>query len=274
LPLQHDRPVDDYVDFARRISLPALSVVESMEEAHRFAKEQGVKGVAFVAYHPDAVSAAGVAIGDTSIGLLTTFQQASKRLHRYSSFAMLQASLNDEGAPLLSEGPFVCRFEEAVPTRCYHRISETILVLDSLLDWIERERVPTVLRLTASDFEELGSKGRVLCIALYRDPDDAHKTEQAIKAFATTSDLELSERYYYGIMDATAYESYQQHLGFETSSIQPHIVLKNWSTKEYWQDASYRLDIIRFLHDFESGVIPSQSKHKDKQQRRQSYGLV
>jgi Thioredoxin-like domain len=275
LPLHHDRSVDDYVDFARRISLPAVSFVQSMEEAHRFAKEQGVKGVAFVAYHPDAVAAAGGTagnIGDTSIGLLKTFQQASKRLHRYSSFAiMLQPSLNDEGALLLSEGPFICRFEEAVPTRCYHLVSETLLVeLDSLLDWIERERMPTVSRLTASDLEEVGSKGRVLCIALYRDPDDAHKAEQAIREFATTSDVELRERYYYGIMDATTYESYLQRLGFETSSAEPHIVLKNWSTTEFWQDASYRLDITRFLYDVESGVIPSQSKRKNKQQRRQS----
>jgi hypothetical protein len=266
-PLQHDRDVDDFLDFARRMSSPAVSIVQSMEEAHKFAIEQGVDGVAFVAYHPAAVSTTEPA---KNIALLKTFHQASQRLHRYSSFAVLQPTLNEEGSPLLSEGPFICRLEDAVPTRCYDRISETLLIeLDSLLDWVDRVRIPTVSRLIASGLEELGSKGRVLCLAVYFDPKDATDAERALKVFATTGAPELRDEYYFGVVDGAKHKMYLRHLGFEdSSSARPQIFLTSFSTKEYWQDATYGLDINRFLHDVKDGAIPRQSKRKNKARRK------
>lgn len=266
-PLQHDRAVDDFVDFARRMSSPAISVVQSMEEAHKFASEQGVDGVAFVAYHPAAVSTTEPA---KNIALLKAFHQASQRLQKYSSFAVLQPTLNEEGSPLLSEGPFICRLEDAVPNRCYDRISETLLgELDSLLDWVDRVRIPTVSRLIPSRLEELGSKGRVLCLAVYFDPKDATDADLALKVFATTGAPELRDEYYFGVVDGTKHKMYLRHLGFEdASSARPQIFLTSFSTKEYWQDATIGLDINRFMHDVKDGAIPRQSKSKNKTRRK------
>jgi Thioredoxin-like domain/Thioredoxin len=252
-PLQHDRSVDDFVDFARRMSMSSVSVVQTMEEAQRFAKEQGVDGVAFVAFHPKG-SMSATETG--SIGWLETFREAAQRLRRYCAFVVLQPWSN-EGAQLVGEGPFICRLEDDVPVRCYDGISETI-DLDGLVSWIERERIPTVSSLTATGLEELGNKGHQVCVA-----------KVALREYATTGAPAIRERYYYGIIDASTYEVYLRQLGYDTSNPQPQIFLKNFLTKEYWQNATYGLDITSFLNDVEEGVVPSQSKRKN-QQRPQS----
>lgn len=250
-PLQHDRPVDDYVDFARRMSMPAVTTIKSIEEAHRFAEEQGTDGVAFLACDP---------IDDES-SLLKTFKEASRRLQRHTSFAALQSS-QDVAANVLSQGPFICRLEKDIPMRCFHQTSE-LMELDSLLDWVERERIPTVSRLTASSLEELSQRGRLLCLVVYEQEREASRAEDALKRFATNGSPSLRDHYFYGSMEYPKYKRYLEHLGFESLTTFPQLFVKNMATKEYWQNATYGLDDLeRFIRDVESGIVLSQSVRK------------
>jgi hypothetical protein len=241
----------DFTSFARRMEGPAISLVPSLSAALAEASD----GVAFIAYHPAAVTAFNLDGKIASSRLTQVFGQAARKLQASGTFTLLDTShaeSDEEAAAIasaLGEGPYICRLENEVKPRCYYKISDS-MTADPLKEWIARENVPTVSTVGASNFNKLSKKGKPLCLAIVKK--DAAEATSILKKYAIG--VPSAENYIFATVDGVQWKRFIDQFGVKIADL-PQLLLLDSPKKLYWHNATYNLDVERFLRDVESGVI-------------------
>lgn len=248
----------DFLSFAQRMNGPAISLVPSTEAALSATTD----GVAFIAYHPAAVTASDLVGKIASSRLTQVFGQVARRLQAAGTFTILdtsQTESDEEAAALaskLGEGPYICRLEDEIEPRCYYKISDS-MTMEPLKEWIKRENIATVSTVDSSNFHKLNKKGKPLCLAVVRK--DGTEAKSILKKYAIGGPSR--DTYIFGTIDGVQWKRFLDQFGVKLDDL-PQLLLLNSPKKQYWYNNTYSLEIDRFLRDVEAGVI--EKKHSGK----------
>jgi protein disulfide-isomerase A1 len=253
------RKPEEFTSFAKKISKPIVQDIASVQEALAYAEKDTDDGVVFVAYHPDLQ---GDSVEDQlqSTSLTQIYAQVARKEQVSGHFLLLKDPSShdfsllgvDEGA-----GPLVCRVEAHVPPRCF--TSAANATTDSLHEFVRAANVATVTPLGPHNFHKVGRVGRPLAIAVIDTKDDKHvqQCKQALSEFAISGPETIRNKYYYGYMDGNQWNKFLAQFNVSPSHM-PQVFVLDVPSKEFWQDASYEMNVDKFLSAIDSGDVKSQ----------------
>jgi hypothetical protein len=256
------RKEEELLFFAAKMVRPVVQLVNSVEEAEKFAAKETEEGVAFLAYHPDAVEGEGQGQeSDLDKKLQKSrwtqvYAQVARSQKAYGHFALLEK--NPEAAVLgQPEGkPFVCRLEANVPPHCFESSPETVDKTD-LLDFVRSTIVPTVSHLGPHNFHKVSRSGRPLVIGAVSAADktaEVAQVKQVLTKYALEGPAEIRDKYYYGWLDGKAWSRFLEQFDVLPDEL-PQIFVLNVPKKTYWQNATYQMSLDAFLAAVQDGTV-------------------
>jgi len=276
------RDADSMIEFAERMSRPAVTVVAGLEDALKEIvtggggkkRKVGVgDGVGFVAYDPNAPSI-GVGEGGTqnlaaflsSSKGLQVFGQVARKLQHEARFAVLPPSLTPLqlaafGIVERPEGPVLMRIEEGVDASVYTGPNES----PEFLGFVRDNNVALVTELAGNNFRAMGKMGRPLAIAVV-DGKDRDKTEpyiENVRDYAKNG--ALRKGYVFCRMDGKTWKGFLEQFPIDSDKL-PTFLLLDSPKKQYWYDEMFSNSVGGFLEAVEEGKIEVQKlvqKRKD-----------
>jgi protein disulfide-isomerase A1 len=257
------RTEKDFLDFATKLQQPVVASVTTVTQAKQIAA-QAEEGVAFLAYHPAAVTGSDVDAKLQSTALLQVLAQVARKMRAVATFALLDTSAaqDDEAAAALaselSDGPFVCRLEANVQPRC---ITDEKIGMESLLQWIEAQNLATVSHLGAHNFHKVGRSGKPVVIAVVAEEntEELETAKRSLAQYATAG--KYKEKYNYGWFDGNVWKRFLAQFDVVPADM-PQVIVLNVPMKQYWQNESYKLNVDDFLEDVQNGKVELKSAGK------------
>lgn len=238
--------------FATKLSGPAVTVVNSYDEALHFASTQTDEGVAFLGYDPRS-----------SENAPTEFHQVFNRVARLQRVSAHFVWLNPGQEERSYQ--FIHKIEPTVQPRSYEtkETDITTINVDSFGAWVKEHNVPLVSELGPNNFHRIGRNGRPLVISVV-DFNDA-KQKAAVKDHLTDYAKQLTDeeadKYYYGIMDGKRWGKFLGQFDVVDSE-NPQTIVLEVPTKTYWQNSTYK-NTLEFMKAVETGEIKSQTAKKN-----------
>jgi protein disulfide-isomerase-like protein len=257
----HDYPggrkKEEFLDFAEKMNRPAVDSVSSTELAVERVTKNTETGVAFVVYH-SAVQGSTMENKLQSTLLTQVVAQVARKQRAYAEFMLLEL---DEEEEKEKQAPFFCRLEMHVEPRCYEDMAGVNTV--DLLNFVREQNVPTVSHLGPSNFHKLGRNGRPLVIGVVdgQDADQVSKMKETLAKYAVAGDANLRDKYYYGWFDGKVWQKFLEQFDVLPED-SPQIFCLNVPKKQYWQNATYKLNVDDFLADVADGTIERKSAGK------------
>ncbi|CAB9523293.1 Protein disulfide isomerase [Seminavis robusta] len=282
------RKESDFVAFADRLSRPVVTMLNSVEQAHKYTKDQTYgHGVSFLCHDP----AASKALADAAESTVTIDKLAAKSpiLHvcklvarkemADAHFAALATSVDtssitglpapsepttdneggEQDSDVATEQGFVCRLEDGVPSRCMLE-KQTTIDIDSLWEFVKVNNVASLTELGPQNLHRIGRLGRPLVVGVADVGNEAqlNQLKQNLESFAINGPPRLtSEKYYFGWMDGVRWSKFLQQFDISQDDL-PQIFVMDVPNRLYWQDPAYKEQTLEaFLTAIEDGIIVS-----------------
>lgn len=250
------RKEKELIAFAEKLSRKEVTEMSTVAAAMEALGTRTDEGVAFLAYHPQ-VTGNNVDEKLQSSLLTQVFAQVARKQKAYGSFFLLDAKAEDIAANALPEGPFVCRLEKNVTPRCYDKNIPDVN-LNDMLQFVREQNVPIVSFLGPHNFNKVGRNGRPLVIGVINAEDaeqvDLVKRELASYAMSGTH----ADKYYYGFFDGKAFQKFLSQFDVVPEEM-PQVFLLDVPNREFWQNATFKLNVNDFLNAVADGSIPKRS---------------
>jgi protein disulfide-isomerase-like protein len=236
----------DFMKFAEKMNRPPVQSIDSVAAAYTYAAGQE-EGVVFVGFHTEG--------RDTSF-VGKVFAQVAHKQRAFGHFLWLDVAAPDLSTTLgqTDQAPLVCRLEENVTPVCFETIADVNSV--NLLQFVKTNNFPTVNKLGPQNFGKIGRSGRPLVIGVVdaKNEEQLKSVKQALSTYATQGDIELRNKYYYGWFDGRQWNKFLDQFNVKPED-SPQVFVLHVPDKKFWQNATYGIDIDKFLADVSNGTI-------------------
>jgi thiol-disulfide isomerase/thioredoxin len=235
--------------FADKMSAPAITVVNTYDEALEAAASKTEEGVAFLGYDPKSTA-------ESPTPLHQIFSQVARRRQAAAHFLWLEN-------PEERDYAFVHRIETGVRPKGYDMEKE--MTTESLIQWVGEENIALVATLGPSNFHRIGNNGRPLVISVVDMENEEQST--AIKAhmmeYVTTVPPEQADQYYYGMIDGKKWARFLEQFNVVPEEC-PQTLVLDVPQKKFWQNSTYT-NLFDFMAAVNDGSIPSDYASKSGQ---------
>jgi len=272
------RDADSMITFAEKMSMPAVKVVSSYDDALGDvvrtdpSRDVGVgDGVGFIAYDGSAAKLEEVgeigadergvkaleALLASSVGL-QVFGQVARKLQAEASFGVLHAGatadeLEKFGIKDGHKGPVLMKVEENVPTVVYDGPLNSM----EFLDFVKLNNVALITELAGNNFRAMSKKGKPLAIAVV-DGQDTVKTEaylQEAREYAQNGPDRAN--YMFCRMDGKTWKGFLDQFPIDSDNL-PTILLLDSTKKQYWHNDTVSNNFGEFLEAVKDGKVEVQ----------------
>ena len=231
------RDADSIIDFAEKMSKPAVRMVGSLEEALKDVAGTNPENVAFLMYDPQ-----GKANDDVEKLMQTTtdlqvWNQVGRKIQAHASFAVLRPEVTADTVKKFgvgSAGPFLIKIERDVDPIVY----EGEVNSPDVLDFVKKHNVALVTKLGPDNFRATGTLGKPLAIGVVDYEDKEGRTERLlseITRFAKSGPPEIRDKFLYAHMDAKKWASFLKKFGVNTNDLPDFFVL-DVPTRKFWKE--------------------------------------
>jgi hypothetical protein len=237
--------------FAQKMNLPSVTLVSSYEEALEFAKNTQ-EGVAFVGFDADAKGGSAEELLQSTLAA-QVFGQVARKKKAFAYFCWLRP-----GAAGLEKLKGVYRFVNRIETGVEPRLWETQdPSTDGLMEFVQEQMIPLVSMFGPHNFQKIGKNGRPLVIGVVDESNAEQVTavKDHLKAFITSSDKEIVEKYYYGVMDGVKWSKFLEQFNVLPKD-NPQVFILDVPKKRFWQNATIP-NVFDFMKAVEDGTITS-----------------
>jgi len=271
------RDADSMIDFAEKMSKPAVKLVHSYQEFETEMHLTSPSSVAFLAFDPKAKlvqptttkkesSIHGEELSDvekylSSTHALQVFGQVARKLQSSASFGYLtvdgKQDLSQFGLDLKvynHKGPILAKIEKDVDPVVY----EGDMNSPDLLEWVKLQNVALVTELTGQNFRTLSQMGRPLLMGIVDPEDDqSQKLKGAIKHVAKEN-KEFKDMYRFTTMDGKKWSKFLSQFDVDPKEL-PQLLVLNVESRIFHQNATIT-DVTTFLQGVSDGSIPGREQ--------------
>lgn len=252
------RSAEDIIDFARKMSSPAITTVSSYEDAIERALETE-QGIGFVVYSPQV---SGETLDEQLLSTTITQVAAQVSRKRQATAAFFLYTGDQPGAFGVKEGEFVVKIEEHVAPVVWTLPEE--IHSPALLEWVDETNYPLVSVLGPNNFNRLGNAGKLMAMGIVDggDADMVATIKNQLADYATNGPEGITNQYRFGVLDGKKWGKFLEQ--FEVSGeIMPQFLVLDVPTREYWLDPNYKT-VKTFLEAIDNGDIKMQDHHSHR----------
>lgn len=274
------RDADSMIEFAEKMSMPAVSLINSREEFDEQVSAKSGNGVAFLVYDPKAKEVSKNTAKSKGVDELTSvekylastntvqvFGQVARKLQDKASFALLHPNKGSKqelakfGLDGKSKGPFIVKIENDVDPMFYEYDSN--LNSMDLLDFVKNNNVALVTDLQGHNFRSVAHLGKPLFIGVV----DGEKvgTDDTMTSFV--SDLkgfakgEGSGDYTFATMDGKKWTNFLKQFSVYPAALPQYLVLD--APKRMYHQNETITDIEAFVSGIKDGSIPQREQESN-----------
>lgn len=265
------RDADSIIDFAEKMSKPAVKLISSVLELE--GEEQVSHDYLFMAYDPKAklvepkeqsVNGEELTPGEKyllSSTALQVYGQVARKLQSSASFVLLSPQvhgmidLTSYGLDIKKQrGYLLAKIEKDTDPLIYNGE----LTSPDFLDWVKQNNAALVTELTSQNFRTLSQMGKPTVIGVY-DPDDPKTSslKKEIKKVANNM-KEWRDSYRFAVMDGKKWSNFLSQFDVKSTALPQYLVL-NITSRMFHQNENVT-DIIEFLKGVSDGSIPSRKQ--------------
>ena len=268
------RDADSMIEFAEKMSMPAVSLVHSREEADE-ALATSSNGVLFMAFDPKAKevskntakSKGGEELTPVekflaSTNTLQVFGQVARKVQDRSTFMLLHPGSKDEiekfGLNGKSKKPFIVKIENDVDPLVYDY--EGQLNSMNFMDFVKENNVALVTDLQGHNFRSVGHLGKPLFIGIV----DSAKvgTDDKMSSFVSKlrnfakgegSGKDVKDDYKFATMDGVKWSNFLKQFSISSKDL-PQILVLDVPKRKFYQNETIA-DIEAFVKGMKNGTI-------------------
>jgi hypothetical protein len=239
--------------FAKKMSGPAVHVVQNYDEAFKYAEEETPEGVAFLGFDPRSST-------DDMTSFHQIFNQVARQQQASAYFVWMVPGQEERNYQLLH------KIEAKIRPKSYedHDVDITAMNTESLTAWVKANNVPLIAELGPSNFNRIGKKGRPLALSVVDFDNEAQK--KAIKehmlTYASSLPAKDMDKYYFGIIDGKKFAKFLEQFDVVQNE-NPQMVVMDVPTKTFWQNSTYK-NMVDFMNAIDDGEIEAQVATKPK----------
>lgn len=244
--------------FGKKMSGPSVTILNSYNDAMKYAAESTDDGVAFLGYDAQATGSDKDVLASTT--LAQVYAQAARKEKAFGHFLWLKPGAEGIGERATR---FVSRIETGVDPQFWMDAApasdetDSAITTESLLTFIRKENVPTLSTLGPTNFQKIGNSGRPLVISVLDMENKELVTavkDHMVNFIASPLAKEYKEKYYFSLMDGKKWAKFLQQFNvLEVDN--PQVFLLDVPSKHFWQNASYNT-VGEFLNGVKNGTIP------------------
>jgi hypothetical protein len=248
------RTKEKLIGFARKMSLPAVQVVDNYEAALKIASDNE-PGVAFILYDK-TLTGGNVQEELQSTLLAQVFTQVARKQQALASFVLLKPS-GEELAPMIPgvtslPDSFVAKIERDVDP-VFWDMKE--LTSYKFIDFVTANNLKLVTEIGPNNFFKIGKLGKSLVIGCVdaSDKEQVKAMETQLAEYAKNGPKAITSQYYFAYMDGQLWQKFLQQFSIHAV---PQIFVLHVPTKAYYQHETYSQNVKSLLEAVDNGLIP------------------
>ena len=256
------RKKHEIVGFARKMSLPAVQVVESYDAALTLAADNE-PGVVFL-LHDTGLTGSTLQEELQSTLLAQVFTQVARKQQSMANFAIIQSpvtkSTSTDGGeerpspiPGLVDLPdaFIAKIEPGVDPIFWDQKELTSF---SFIDFVTENNIKLVSDMGPNNFYKIGKIGRSLVIGCVDggNPEQIESMKRSLLEYAKNGPKAITSQYYFGYMDGHLWQKFLEQFSIHTL---PQVFVLHVPTKTFYQNETYAQDVKGFLEAIDNGLI-------------------
>ena len=256
----------EIVGFARKMSLPAVQVVESYEAALKLAGDNE-PGVVFL-LHDKGLTGSNLQEELQSTLLAQVFNQVARKQQALANFAILKPTAVTDGEeipspiPGLSDLPdsFIAKIEPGVDPFFWDKKELTSF---SFIDFVTENNIKLVSDMGPNNFYKIGRIGRPLVIGCVdgSSREQIEAMEKSLSDYAKNGPKAITSQYYFGYMDGQLWQKFLEQFSIHTL---PQIFVLHVPTKTYYQNETYSHDVKALLEAIDNGLVTKRDAVKSR----------
>ncbi len=271
------RDADSMIEFAEKMSAPAVSLVHSFEEADS-AMSTSSNGVLFLAFDPKAKevskntakSKGGEELSLVEKYLASTntvqvFGQVARKVQDRATFALLHPTTSKDEIEKLGMGnveskkPFIAKIEKDVDPLVYEFDAKLLNSVD-FLDFVKKNNAALVTNLERQNFRSVAHLGKPLLIAVL-DTSKIGKDDTTtsfvsnLRNFAKGEGLgkDFNGDYKFATMDGTKWTNFLKQFSITPKAL-PQFLVLDAPARKFYQNETFT-DIEEFVKATKDGRI-------------------
>jgi protein disulfide-isomerase-like protein len=267
------RDADSMIDFAEKMSKPAVTLVHSYQDFETKMNLSSASTVAFLAFDPKAklveplknkASVHGEDLSDVEKYLSSTLTlqvvgQVARKLQSMASFGYLTVDKKQEISQFgldtkYEKGPILAKIEKDVDPIVYKGDMNS----QDVLEWVKLQNVPLIAELTGQNFRRISQMGRPLFIGVL---DPKGNSSQKVKADITKvakEHKEFKDIYRFTTMDGKKWFKFLSQFGIDSNAL-PQLLVLDVPSRIFHQNATIT-DVTTFLQGVADGSIPGREQ--------------
>lgn len=244
----------DIINFAQKMSEPAVHEIRRLEEAKIFAKKTASEGIVFL----------GSGKADSS--LWKVFEKVARKMQANAYFLWMEQleSPTDDG----KDYSYVDRIEDGVLEPRRWETTAADLTEENFSAFVKDQNIPTLTNITPQNFRRISRNGRPLLMAIVDMEND--ELVSGIRAhmmkFILRAPQEYVEQRYYGLFDGKKWQKFLKQFGVKQEDNPQYLMiapLDSPGEKTFWRNETYT-KFPEFLKAIEDGSIPPRHPEKKK----------
>jgi hypothetical protein len=252
------RKKHEIIGFAKKMSLPAVQVVESYDAALQLAAEHE-PGVVFL-LHDKTLTGSNLQDELQSTLLAQVFTQVARKQQAIANFAILKSTVTStEGEEISSPIPghadvpdsFIAKIEPGVDPIFWDPKELTSF---SFIDFVTENNIKLVSDMGPNNFYKIGKIGKPLVIGCVdgSHADQIEIMKSSLLEYAKNGPKAITSQYYFGYMDGHLWKKFLEQFSIQSL---PQVFVLHVPTKTFYQNETYALDVKGFLEAIDNGLI-------------------
>lgn len=244
------REESSLINFAERMSSPAVQEIVRKEDAKQFAKTKTDEGIVFLGS------------GKKSSKLFQDFSKVARKNQASGYFLWLEQTPSEDEKE--NDISYVERIEAGViKPRTWEEEDKNEETLEA---WVKDQNIPTLATLTRGNFSRISRNGRPILMAIV-DMENNHLVE-AIRTHMLDYIMRAPQKYvdkhYFALFDGKKWQKFLSQFGVKEADNPQYLILAPLNLpgeRTYWRNETYTT-LGDFLEGVESGNIPPRHPQK------------
>jgi hypothetical protein len=251
------RKAEDIINFANKMSQPAVKTVKSLSEAMELIGRED-PSIAFL-LHDQTMKGTTLQEKLQSTLLAQVFSQVARKQQALANFLVLtpasEETETDSMLKRLPNEPFIVKIEPGVAPVLYELDKNKEPSSLDLIDFVRDQNVPLVTAFGPNNFHKIGRIGRPLVIGCIDGSSSTQieAMEKELRDYATIGPAAITSRYYFGWMDGKSWQRFLDQ--FRVDELPQYLVV-HVPSKVYYQNTTFTT-VKTFLEGIEAGLISS-----------------
>lgn len=238
--------------FAKKLSGPPVKLVQTYDDALRFAAQETEEGVAFLGYDPRSTE-------ESPSDVYQVFHQVARKERASAYFVWLNTGSDERNYQ------FIHKIEPTVQPKSFEsdETDITTITADSLSAWVKEHNLPLVSELGPSNFQKVSRNGRPVVVGVvdFDNEDQKVAIKDHITEYAKTLKGKDADQYYFGLMDGKRWGKFLTQFNVVDSD-NPQTIVLDVPSATFWQNTTYK-NTFEFMKAVQSGEIQAEAAKKN-----------